>query len=251
MAEGVLERVVQHGRAHVQEGLHGRPAPAHLLLLGHALGYDLVDRALHERRRDRLTTPTPGGVGHQRAPIALEVAQKLADVSLEATDAGHLAYRLASRPAAQGSELAPAPPPAPVPPAPPRHRPGRKRHIARSRPRTASSARWVSAVPAPRPRAACSACSKRTAACHQSSTIMAPGSTSRCSRHSPASPSHSTVAGVSAPTPALASACLNASDAAAGPLRAKAKRCWAPWASITLPATTSKWRSSCRWRLRM
>src|SRR3954471_20855655 len=118
MAEGVLERAVQHGRAHVQEGLHGRPAPAHLLRLVHALGYDRVDRALHERRRDRLTTPTPGGVGHQRAPIALEVAQKLADVSLEATDAGHLAYRLASRPAAQGSELAPAPCPAPVPQAP-------------------------------------------------------------------------------------------------------------------------------------
>src|SRR3954471_18140391 len=74
--------------------------------------------AFHERRRDRLTTLTPGGVGHQRAPIALEVAQKLADVSLEATDAGHLAYRLASRPAAQGSELAPAPRPAPVPQAP-------------------------------------------------------------------------------------------------------------------------------------
>src|SRR3954464_3985276 len=50
MAEGVFECVVQHGRAHVQEGLHGRPAPAHLLLLGHALGYDLVDRAFHERR---------------------------------------------------------------------------------------------------------------------------------------------------------------------------------------------------------
>src|SRR3954452_2410815 len=62
-------------------------------------------------------------------------------------------------------------------------------------------------------------------------------------------PSHSTVAGVSAPTPALASACLNASDAVAWPLRAKAKRCWAPRASITLPATTSKWRSG-RCRLR-
>src|SRR3954468_12212324 len=111
MAEGILERVVQHGRAHVQEGLHGRPAPAHLLILGHALGYDLVHRAFHERRRDRLTTLPPGGVGHQRTPIAREVAQKLADVSLEATDAGHL-YRLASRPAAQGRELAPAPRPA-------------------------------------------------------------------------------------------------------------------------------------------
>ena len=49
MAEGVLERVVQHGGAHVEEGLHRGPAPAHLLLLVHALGDDLVDRALHER----------------------------------------------------------------------------------------------------------------------------------------------------------------------------------------------------------
>src|SRR4051794_11483880 len=54
----------------------------------------------------------------------------------------------------------------------PVQRPCHKRHFARSRPRTASSARWGSAVPAPRPRAACRACSKRTAACHQSSTIM-------------------------------------------------------------------------------
>src|SRR3954469_24694918 len=64
MAEGVLERVVQHGRAHVEEGLHGRPVPTHLLLLGHALGYDLVDRAFHERRlrhgfRATFYTPHP------------------------------------------------------------------------------------------------------------------------------------------------------------------------------------------------
>jgi hypothetical protein len=74
--EGVLERAVQHGRADVEEGLHGRPVPAHLLRLVHALGHDLVDRTLHERGRDRLTTPTPGRVVHQRAKIALEVAQQ-------------------------------------------------------------------------------------------------------------------------------------------------------------------------------
>jgi hypothetical protein len=45
---------------------------------------------------------------------------------------------------------------------------------------------------------------------------VASGSDSRCSRHSPASPSLSTVAGVSAITPATASACLNASDAIVG-----------------------------------
>jgi hypothetical protein len=98
--------------------------------------------------------------------------------------------------------------------------------------------------------AACSACSKRTAACHQSSTIVAFGSASRCSRHNPASPSHNTVAGVSAVTPAAASAFLNASDAIAGLLRAKAKRDWFPSASMTLPAITTKCRSSRRCRLR-
>ena len=44
----------------------------------------------------------------------------------------------------------------------------------------------------------------------------------------PASPSHNTVAGVSAVTPAIASARLNAPDATAGLLRAKAKRDWLP-----------------------
>ena len=57
---------------------------------------------------------------------------------------------------------------------------------------------------------------------------MAFGSASRCNRHSPASPSHNTVAGVSAVTPAAASACLVAPDATAGLLRAKAKRDWLP-----------------------
>src|SRR3954464_3624431 len=118
MAEGVLERVVQHGGAHVQEGLHARSAPAHLLPLVQAPGHDLVDRALHERGRDRLTTPTPSSVMHQRCLVALEVAQKLADVSLKTADARHVTHRRALRPAAQGRELAPAPRPAPVPQAP-------------------------------------------------------------------------------------------------------------------------------------
>src|SRR3954462_1773722 len=50
LTEGVLECVVQHGCAHVQEGLHGRSVPAHLLRLVHALGHDLIHCALHERR---------------------------------------------------------------------------------------------------------------------------------------------------------------------------------------------------------
>ncbi len=45
--------------------------------------------------------------------------------------------------------------------------PGRfQRHFARSRPRTAVPDRHASAASLPRSRAACSACSKRTAACH-------------------------------------------------------------------------------------
>ena len=89
----------------------------------------------------------------------------------------------------------------------PVHRPCHRRHFACSRLRTASSTRSASAARAARPRAVCSACSKRMAMCHQSSTIVAAGSASRCSRHNPASPSHNTVAGASACTPAAASAC--------------------------------------------
>src|SRR3954469_10320262 len=63
LPEGVLKCVVQHGGAHVQEGLHGCPVPAHLLRLVHALGHDLIDRALHELCRDRLTTSASGRVG--------------------------------------------------------------------------------------------------------------------------------------------------------------------------------------------
>src|SRR3954454_3736158 len=99
LTEGVLERAVQHGGAHVEEGLHRRSVPAHLLCLVHALGHDLIDRALHERRRDRITTPTPGRIGYQRALVTLEVAEQVADVSLEAADAGHVAHVLALRPA--------------------------------------------------------------------------------------------------------------------------------------------------------
>jgi hypothetical protein len=62
-----------------------------------------------------------------------------------------------------------------------------RRHFARSRLPTASSARSALAAPAPRPRAVCSACSKRMATCHQSSTTVADGSVSGCS-HNPASP---------------------------------------------------------------
>jgi len=55
---------------------------------------------------------------HQRILVALEVAQQLACVPLKAADAGHVAQRLALRPAAQSGELALAPCPAPVPQAP-------------------------------------------------------------------------------------------------------------------------------------
>ena len=91
MAEGILERLIQHGSTNVEKGLHGRPVPAHLLFLVHALGHDLIDRTLDERRGDRLTASTPGGVMHQHVLVALEVAEKFADVSLKTLDAGELA----------------------------------------------------------------------------------------------------------------------------------------------------------------
>src|SRR3712207_3400610 len=105
LPEGALERAVQRRRADVEEGLHGGPVPAHLLLLGHPLGHDLVDRALHEGGRDRLATPAPGGVGHQGVLVALEVAQQVADAALEAANAGQVTSGLAPRPAAQAREI--------------------------------------------------------------------------------------------------------------------------------------------------
>ena len=74
-AEGLLERAVQHRRAHVEERLHLGFVPAHLLLLRHTPGDDLVHDAFHERSRDRLAALAPGGVGHQRRLVALKVAQ--------------------------------------------------------------------------------------------------------------------------------------------------------------------------------
>ncbi len=91
IAEGILECVIQHGGTNIEEVLHGRPVPAHLLFLVHALCDDLVDRALDERRRDRLTLSTPGSIMHQHVLVALEVAEKFADVSLKTVDAGYLA----------------------------------------------------------------------------------------------------------------------------------------------------------------
>ena len=95
MAEGLLERVVQHRRAHVEEGLHGGSVPAHLLNFVQALGHDLADRALHERGRDRLIASTPGSVVHQSVLVALEVAQQLACVLLKTADAGLITEVLA------------------------------------------------------------------------------------------------------------------------------------------------------------
>jgi hypothetical protein len=118
MAEGILERVVQHRSTDIEEGLHGRSVPAHLLFLVHALGDDLVDRTLHERRRDRLATSTPGSIVHQHVLVALEVAEKFNDVSLKTVNAGHLAHVRVLRPAVEASKLSPAPCPAAVPQAP-------------------------------------------------------------------------------------------------------------------------------------
>src|SRR5258708_4396359 len=118
MTESVFERIVQRGCSHVEEGLHRRPAPAHLLLFVHSLGHDLVDCTLHKGSRDRLAASTPGGVVYQRAFIALEVAQQLTGVPLETSDAGHVANIFAPRPPTHGREFASASRPAPVPQAP-------------------------------------------------------------------------------------------------------------------------------------
>src|SRR5215211_2210376 len=113
--EGVLECTVQHRCPHVEEGLHRRPVPAHLLLLVHAFGDDLVDRTLHERGRDWFAIPAPGGVMDQRSLVPPEVGQQLADVVFQAPDASHVAYRWTPRPAAERRKFAPASWPTPMP----------------------------------------------------------------------------------------------------------------------------------------
>jgi hypothetical protein len=116
--EGFLERIVQHRCSHVEVGPHRRPVPAHLLLLVHAFGDDLVDRALHERGRDRFAIPAPGCVMDQRSLVPLEVGQQLADVVFQAPDASHAAYRCTPCQAAERRGFAPASRPTPMPKAP-------------------------------------------------------------------------------------------------------------------------------------
>src|ERR1700674_1106238 len=111
MSKGVLERVVQH----IEEGLHGCPVPAHLV---HALGHDLVDRALHERGGDGLTETTPGSIVYQCVLVALKVGEKLGEMTLKPVDAGDLAHVLTLGPAIKASEFASAHCPATVPEAP-------------------------------------------------------------------------------------------------------------------------------------
>src|SRR5689334_12239141 len=55
---------------------------------------------------------------HQHILVALEVAEKLADVSLKPINAGDLAAVLVFGPAVEARKLAPAPGPATVPQAP-------------------------------------------------------------------------------------------------------------------------------------
>src|SRR6478672_3074038 len=59
----------------------------------------LVDRTLDECSRDRLTPSTPGAIMHQHILVALEVAEKVADMSLKTINAGDLASVLVFRPA--------------------------------------------------------------------------------------------------------------------------------------------------------
>jgi hypothetical protein len=91
------------------------PEPISPNLHGFRSSHDRVHRALHKRGRDRLTAPTPGGVVGQCGLVALEVAQQVSHVPLQAADAGHVAHGLALCPAAQGDKPAPAPCAAPMP----------------------------------------------------------------------------------------------------------------------------------------
>lgn len=191
-AEGVLERAVQHGGAHVQKGLHRGSAPAHLLGFGHAPSDDLVHRAL-------TNAVAIGSPRRRRAAWGTSVASlRPRWFSRPVTRRRTLSTPATSRTVLRSVQRCRAVNLCRHPGWSPCHR----CRFARSKPRTVAPAERASAVPAPRPRATCNAGSKRTAACHRSSTTMASGSTSCCRCHSPVSPSHGTVAGVFAPTPA-------------------------------------------------
>jgi len=94
---------------------------------------------------------------HQHILVALEVAEKFADVPLKTVDAGYLAHVLALRPTVQASKFTPAPYPAAVPQAPFRPLQMTNGLICKI------------SIGHARPRAVCNPCSKRMATCHQSS----------------------------------------------------------------------------------
>jgi len=139
---------------------------------------------------------------HQRTLVLLEVAQQPTDVPLETPDARHVAHMLAPRPAAQGRELALASRPGTVPQAPFRTLQSANRLVGQGRVGRASAKatgrlqRVLEAHCGVPP-------VEHDCGLRQRLVLQPP--------QPPASPSHSTAAGVSACTPAVASACLNAS----------------------------------------
>ena len=58
----VLQRAVQHLRAHVEHALGAVATPAHLLALDHATADHLIHRGFRRRRRDRHPVAVPNGV---------------------------------------------------------------------------------------------------------------------------------------------------------------------------------------------
>ena len=104
--EGILERVVQHGGAHVEEELHRSPAPAHLLGLVHAPRDDLVHGAFRERGRDRFTLPVPGGIGHQCRLVALKIAGQVGGGLALFVNLNHLVRIPVNLSGGRGSETA-------------------------------------------------------------------------------------------------------------------------------------------------
>src|SRR3954468_493675 len=59
MPEGILERVVQNRRADIQEGLHRRPVPAHLLRLTWGVSLSRVRSSANADGRWRAVGPAP------------------------------------------------------------------------------------------------------------------------------------------------------------------------------------------------
>jgi len=76
-AEYVLPFFVEDASTDLQQQVRSSLRPLHLLLLGHALTYHLVDCRLHEASADPLTVTVAFAVVRNKTAIAFDVCAEL------------------------------------------------------------------------------------------------------------------------------------------------------------------------------